>query len=151
MRIRAYLSDLQPPLEFVSSVRSVVFSGDPVLVIRNRDGIHVLPGGRREPGESIEATLRREVGEETGWTIDAPRLLGFLHFYHLSPKPRDYRYPYPDFLQPIFLSEAAEFDASCLLPDGYELEAGFHRISEVPSLGYPDAFYLEAALRMRGA
>ena len=32
-----------------------------------------LPGGRREPGEAIEATAIREIGEELGLAIFAPR------------------------------------------------------------------------------
>nr|WP_111301960.1 NUDIX hydrolase [Paracoccus saliphilus] len=35
-----------------------------------------LPGGGIDPGESPLAALHREVAEETGWSIGAPRLLG---------------------------------------------------------------------------
>lgn len=35
-----------------------------------------LPGGGIDPGEGPVAALHREVMEETGWTISAPRLVG---------------------------------------------------------------------------
>jgi hypothetical protein len=56
-----YLSHELPPLPYVTSVRSLVRRGDMVLLVRNRDGHHILPGGRREEGETVEATVRRRV------------------------------------------------------------------------------------------
>ncbi|MEW5866146.1 MAG: NUDIX domain-containing protein [Bacillota bacterium] len=44
----------------------VVFSGERVLVIRNRFDEWVLPKGKVEPGEALEAAALREVEEETG-------------------------------------------------------------------------------------
>ena len=52
-----------------------------------------MPGGRLEAGESPEDALRREVAEETGWTISRLRRIGFRHFRHLTPKPDDWTYP----------------------------------------------------------
>jgi 8-oxo-dGTP pyrophosphatase MutT (NUDIX family) len=53
------------------------------------------------------ATLEREMREETAWTIADPRLIGFMHFHHLTPKPLGYAYPYPDFLQVVYVVRAA--------------------------------------------
>ena len=87
LRIRGYLTEETPPLSAVSSVRAVVLRGEQVLVFRDRGGrAHLLPGGRREGDEPFEATLRREVREETGWEIGQPRRLGFIHFRHLTPQ-----------------------------------------------------------------
>lgn len=38
-------------------------------------------GGKFEPGETAEACVRREVYEETGLTMEAPRYRGILDFY----------------------------------------------------------------------
>ena len=57
-----------------------------------------MPGGQREPGETLEEALRREVREESGWLIDSVSILGFIHLEHLGPKPSGYRYPSPHFL-----------------------------------------------------
>ena len=98
LRSDSYLSRDSPPLAYVTSVRSVVLRRDDVLTVRNRDEWHVLPGGRREEGETPEQTVRREVLEEAGGLIGRPVQLGFTHLHHLTPKPSDYEYPYPDFL-----------------------------------------------------
>ncbi len=66
LRRATYLVDAAPPLALVTSVRAVVFRGDEVLVIREPGGDHyIIPGGRREAGQTIAATLRRELPEET--------------------------------------------------------------------------------------
>jgi 8-oxo-dGTP pyrophosphatase MutT (NUDIX family) len=80
LRVAGYLSRELPPLPYVTSVRAVVSRGDLVLVMRNRDGVHVLPGGQREPGETLVQTLEREVLEEAGWTIDVRVGSGFCTF-----------------------------------------------------------------------
>lgn len=88
MRLRAtvYLAKGAPPLRYVTSVRAIVLHGGSVLVQQDRDSRHVLPGGRREGNESLQATLRREIGEETGWSLGWVEPLGFTHFLHLDPK-----------------------------------------------------------------
>ena len=53
--------------------RGLVFDGDRMLMIHWRDpltGHEFLepPGGLREPGESFEETVRREIAEESGIT-----------------------------------------------------------------------------------
>ena len=48
----------------VASVRVVVLKNSAVVVVRARDGFrHIIPGGRREPGETTEQTARREALE----------------------------------------------------------------------------------------
>lgn len=45
-----------------------------------------LPGGGIDPGESPIAALHREVYEETGWTIAAPRRLGAFRRFTYMPE-----------------------------------------------------------------
>jgi 8-oxo-dGTP pyrophosphatase MutT (NUDIX family) len=152
LHIASYLSGEVPPLAYVTSVRTVVLRGDAVLTLRNENGWHVLPGGRRIPGETLQETLCREVLEEAGWRIKRPLPIGFMHLRHLKPKPPGYQFLYPDFLWPVYVSEAASFDPRAKLADDYEAEAVFRPAASVGELGLSDdnRLYLDAALRTRG-
>lgn len=45
-----------------------------------------LPGGGIDPGESMLTALHREVFEETGWRIGAPRRLGAFRRFTFMPE-----------------------------------------------------------------
>ena len=45
-----------------------------------------LPGGGIDPGESPVAALHREVYEETGWTMTAPRRVGAFRYFTYMPE-----------------------------------------------------------------
>lgn len=45
-----------------------------------------LPGGGIDPGESPVAALHREVFEETGWSIAAPRRIGAFRRFTFMPE-----------------------------------------------------------------
>lgn len=47
-----------------------------LLTKRADNGLWCLPGGKMEPGESIQECCRREVLEETGLHVDTQRLVG---------------------------------------------------------------------------
>ena len=124
LRMTAYLTDATPPLRYVTSARAIVMHGDQVLVVEDQDGTrHVIPGGRLEASELPEAALHREIAEETGWQVEGVRQLGLLHFRHLTPKPPDYRYPYPSFIQVIYRAEAIRHDPGRVIDDDYVVGA----------------------------
>jgi 8-oxo-dGTP pyrophosphatase MutT (NUDIX family) len=134
LRVRTYLTITLPPLDLVTSVRALVLQHDQILVVRDPVSVHILPGGRREPGEALLQTLAREVLEETGWTIQEPQLVGLVHFQHLTPKPDSYRYPYPNFLHLVYVATADRYTAGQREVGGYELEAGFQPLATVAML-----------------
>jgi 8-oxo-dGTP pyrophosphatase MutT (NUDIX family) len=140
------------PIEYVSSARAFVFQENTVLVVKEPSGqFYLLPGGRLEKGESILEALRREILEETGWTIRDIAPLGFMHFHHLGNKPPDYQYPYPDFIWPIYMAEAEEYIADSKVPDDYVEESYFVPLEKVKQL-LPDKGQLalfNAALDIR--
>lgn len=139
LRVRYFCSDEQPPELFVTSVRCLVLQSDSALVLRNRKGNHILPGGRREEGESFEQTLRREVAEETGWTLESVSCLGFIHLEHLKPKPPGFQFPYPHFFQIVYTAYAFIHVPDLMCDDDYEEEATFVPISELDGLGISEA------------
>lgn len=152
LRVRSYVTDDLPPASCITSVRGLVFQGAQVIVVEDAGGMtHLMPGGRCEAGESWEDTFRREVLEESGWTLAAVRLLGFMHFRHLAPRPDGYRYAYPEFVQVVAMGEAREYRAEARESGGYELEARLRPIGEAASLelSASQRTFLEAALRMR--
>lgn len=124
LRMTAYLTDAMPPLRLVTSARAIVIHGDRILVAEDVDGErHVLPGGRLEASELPEAALHREIAEETGWQVEGVRQLGVLDFRHLTPKPPDYRYPYPTFIQVIYRAEAIWHDPGRVIDDDHVVGA----------------------------
>lgn len=139
LRVRYYRSDEHPPEQVVTSVRCLVLKGDSVLVLHNRDGHHILPGGRREAGEGLEQTLRREVAEETGWTIEAISRLGFIHLEHLGPKPTGHRFPHPHFFQIVYTARASDYMPNLMSDDDYEESAAFVPVDQLDGLGISDA------------
>ncbi len=139
LRVCYFRSDEQPSEQFVTSVRCLVFQNDSVLVLRNRKGNHILPGGRREEGETFEQTLRREVAEETGWTIESISRLGFIHLEHLKPKPPGYQFLHPHFFQIVYTARASKYVPDLMCDDDYEEESTFVPIGELDGLGISEA------------
>jgi 8-oxo-dGTP pyrophosphatase MutT (NUDIX family) len=94
-RIAAHLADFEripvvrPDLKQASVAVCVMTApaGESLLItrrargLRNHAGQWALPGGRRDPGESIEAAALRELAEETGLRLSADAVLGVLDDY----------------------------------------------------------------------
>lgn len=72
--------------------------GGRVVVCRSVEGWRFLPGGRREPGETLAEVARRELREEAGClVVDGPTPV-FCHQLALShsPEPHHAHFPHPE-------------------------------------------------------
>ena len=146
LRITEYLTAEVPPLAYVTSARAVVFRGDDVLALRNRHSAHVVPGGRREEGETVEQTIVREVIEEAGWLVRVGPQFAVVHLQHQAPRPADYRFPYPDFLWVIHVAEAIAPQPGAKSADDYEAEAVFRTVAEARQVITDHQRLLDAAV-----
>ena len=96
----------------IRSVRCLTRVDHRIVVCDTPDGEHVLPGGRREAGETHEETAIREVHEETGWHV-IPRTVTYLGLFHIefiNVEKTDPALPSPDIIQLIFTGIASDRD-----------------------------------------
>lgn len=109
----------------------MVRNGDQVLVQDRKDpgwpGI-TFPGGHVEPGESLVRSVIREVYEETGLTIEAPRLCGVKQW---TAEDGSYRYL-------VFLFRAERFTGELRSSD--EGEVCWLPLAELQSRPMPSGF-----------
>ena len=153
LKFRAYVGDEATAREYVGSVRAIVFRGEEVLVADAGGFMELTVGGRPDPGETVEAALVREVAEETGWRTTPGPVVGFIHARRQEggkmPGP-DWRRPDPDFISPVYVAEALEFDATRLEADAKPVR--FIPISEALAQLHPLLkLFLERAVAVRAA
>jgi ADP-ribose pyrophosphatase YjhB (NUDIX family) len=75
-------------------VRAIVFRGDELLLVREaRSGRWTLPGGWADVGDTPAAAAERETLEESGYRVQAEKLLALLDkTRHGHPPSLDYTY-----------------------------------------------------------
>ena len=88
--IRRYGENVKPGQHYRrrAGVYGVLLLGDAVLLTHQAEPMpeFQLPGGGIDPGENPIAALHREVLEETGWHIAAPRHIGTFRRFTYMPE-----------------------------------------------------------------
>jgi 8-oxo-dGTP diphosphatase len=91
----AFSTDL-PPDDLVTNIHVVGFVGDQIVVCRDSRDVWILPGGTREPGESIRDCADRELREEAGARLAGPLTrIGAHHAVSDQPVPYRSHQPHP--------------------------------------------------------
>ncbi|MEU5780289.1 NUDIX hydrolase [Micromonospora lupini] len=86
-----------PADALVTNVHVVGFSGDQVILCRDDRDVWFLPGGTREPGESVEDCVGRELLEEAGAVLTSPlTVVGAHHCVTDRPLPYRPHQPHPE-------------------------------------------------------
>ena len=151
LRGRTYIGGFEFPSELLTSARAVVFKGSRVVVVDEIHGErHIEPGGGIEAGETVEQTVRREVAEESGWTVGELRPLGFHFLEPLTPSPPLSTRRWGAMVHAIFVTEG--FSYSRAARDMNQIETGSRLTSirrAVSQLRENEAMLLRAALERR--
>ena len=137
------LSNAKPRL----TARAIVLSPDNrcAVMYASKFGIHTLPGGGVEEGESIEEALLREITEETGCVIESYEPLGYVeeNRFHADYTQISYYYivhTADETLHPHLTALEAENGTSAMW---CTLEEAFERIS-TPVFELPQRKFLQA-------
>lgn len=153
LRVASYLTERLPPPRYLTSARAVMVRENQVMTVHGPDDIYILSGGRIEPGETPEDAVRREVLEEMGWSLLGVFFLEIVHYHHLTPRPADHPYPYPDFLQMIYADRPDQYLPQSMELDEFGLDSAFRSLEELRTLDLTageQAFFNEALQVLAG-
>jgi 8-oxo-dGTP pyrophosphatase MutT (NUDIX family) len=100
---------LAPPIS--NAARALIVREDNILLLRKAGYAagerYVLPGGKQDPGETLEQALQRECLEEIGTRVGIGRLVYVADYF----KPREIR--------PPATRQLVDFLFECHVPDDY--------------------------------
>jgi 8-oxo-dGTP pyrophosphatase MutT (NUDIX family) len=116
----------------ITSAFALAFRDQSILMTNLNARGWDIPGGHIEAGESPEATMHREVMEETGAQLETVRLLGYQRIHLLCSCPPNYRYPHPDSYQVLYIATIA--DLLAFLPTEETRERALFAPNEASSL-----------------
>ena len=111
------------------SVKGVVLRDDRVVLVKNSRDEWELPGGKLEPGETLERGVAREIAEELGLEVTVGPVVD-VWVYRVTPGL--------DVLIVTYGCEAAGWPDTLVSPEG--IEVGLFALDELAGLPLPDGY-----------
>ncbi len=108
------------------STRGVVFKGDAVLLVKEKNGLWTLPGGWCDTDQSVGSNTVKEVFEEAGMVVKAERIL-------MIQDRNKHNKPITPYGHIKFFVECKYISGS-FKPNSETTEAGFFPVSDLPLL-----------------
>jgi 8-oxo-dGTP pyrophosphatase MutT (NUDIX family) len=150
LRITTLLTSSMPPQDHVSAAHCLGFDEKGAfLLTKHVDRQWTIPGGHREPHETPEEAMRREVMEEAAAVVADPVLLA-IDRIQLMRGPVDPRYPVPSF-QVFFVARVVELNP--LVPNLECTESRLFSVDEarqLPGWMSDNQHLFDAALAIAG-
>lgn len=121
-RVEVVLTDRLSPTDLTYTAFMVpIMDTGHVVIAQNQNRGFEIPGGHRDPGETVEQAAIREVWEETGCRVNEVVPIGFLRMISEAARPDEWRYPHPISYQQFFAGrviEMVDFDENeeCAAP-----------------------------------
>lgn len=107
------------------AVRGIVRQNDKILLIQSSLKDVKFPGGGIEAGESIEEALKREIKEESGYTVDKiARHRGYIEEWTDAFESDEHVFAMRSDFYDVMIKEKQD----ALKLDDYEAELGFHPV-----------------------
>jgi len=144
--LSCFLTNKQPPLELIVSVRAVLTAQNGMVFVFEDQGLHVLPGGRRDKAEPVLEALAREISEEVGCAIvGEPQRLGFFELRNDGPRPEGHPYPYPRNYHVVFKATAGPLTRAPVDPNVHDGRFVSRAEAVAMDLPWAERVFLEAS------
>jgi 8-oxo-dGTP pyrophosphatase MutT (NUDIX family) len=121
VRMRFEARENPPDDQLIANVNIVPYTDQGWVILQFASGEWEIPGGTREPGETWLETAQRELWEEAGCRMQAPRLIGAWHCRSLAPQHYHPDLPFPDYIRLVLLAEVRHLARPTNPPGGEQV------------------------------
>jgi ADP-ribose pyrophosphatase YjhB (NUDIX family) len=123
------------PLILTGAAGAVFHNGELLLVLHREKNLWQIPGGLQEINETLENTVKREIKEELGLTLEVKALIALL-----SDPKWGWKYPNGFQIHPVtaFFHMEGEIDMNKIrIQESEILDYSFFRLDRIPGNTFP--------------